>query len=454
MAALAIEISDDEALSDSLGAVAAAVTAQPKLPPDEFLVGCIGGAASSDEQLAFFLQHEQSFSLARSPSGPRNAFSVATGGACISDEALAFQLQYQEDHARSLQHVDCAHQNIAPKKRRVTDCEDDDICVIADGQTAPRVQTDIAVQRIPEIPFCSDAVALLHTSFSKAGDVARSEIYLCGPTPFFFQSRGGTRRSHSTAAASMPSLGAMPRDNWSCGYRNIQMLIGHLLSRPNGKGGWPGLFGGMVPNVMSLQAELQALWASGYDPEGRQHFGGSVLGTKRWIGTSEACVLLRGQSVRCNIVAFRSGTAEAVPGLDCLNAASAVMERCIRHFADGVDTAMQNVLHGRCGVVMSSQPPLYLQHDGHSRTVVGVQRRHESNGACSDFLLVLDPGLGQQGFEDFMSASSRGHGWEKFVKRSSAPLKRKAEYELLIVNPYGAILPEQQPAAKRITQHI
>jgi len=159
--------------------------------------------------------------------------------------------------------------------------------------------------------------------------------------------------------------------------------------------------------------------------------------------------------VRCNIVAFRSAsTAETVPESDSLNAATAVMERCIRHFAGGRDGAVQSAAQARRGVVMSSQPPLYLQHDGHSRTVVGVQRRHESKGRCSDFLLVLDPGLGREGFEDFVSASSRGHGWERFVKRSIAPLKRKAEYELLIVDPYSAIGSEQQLAAKRVTQHV
>lgn len=207
------------------------------------------------------------------------------------------------------------------------------------------------------------------------------------------------------------------------------------------------LFGGSVPDVQSLQRELERLWSLGYDPEGRRQMGGFVLGTRKWIGTSEACVLLRGQAVRCNILAFRGG-GEGGNQPDAVSAASAVVERARRHFHGGLDknstgncqnaTDVAEDLTGR-GVVLSSQPPLYLQHDGHSRTVVGIQRRREAGGRCTDFLLVLDPGLGPHGFADFTACVNRGYGWERFVKRSLAPLQKKAEYELLVVEPDAAI---------------
>merc|ERR1712070_735363 len=102
-------------------------------------------------------------------------------------------------------------------------------------------------------------------------------------------------------------------------------------------------------------------------------------------------------------------------------------------------------------VTRTDRPALYLQHDGHSRTVVGVQRRREGAGHA-DFLLVLDPGLGRTGFEGFFEAVRRGRGWEKFVKRSIAPLKRKSEYELLIVEQGSCA--SDSAATRCISQHV
>lgn len=290
-------------------------------------------------------------------------------------------------------------------------------------------------------PLCSNAVALIRRCIANAGDAARSESYLCGPTPFFFQP-GGRPGGHRVAQTAF-------RDRWSCGYRNVQMLIGHLQLH-----GWPRLFGGSVPSIERLQLELERLWALGFDPEGRQQLGGVVSGTRKWIGTSEACVLLRGQAVRCNIVAFQSGlaTADSADSADAVSAASAVVERAWRHFRDGAASAGKGC--GTAVAAASSRPPLYLQHDGHSRTVVGVQRRSEQRGSTTDFLLVLDPGLGQHGFEDFSSCAERGLGWEKFVKRSLAPLRRKAEYELLVVETEGTITEAQAAAARCIAHRV
>ncbi|KAK3255859.1 hypothetical protein CYMTET_34982, partial [Cymbomonas tetramitiformis] len=42
--------------------------------------------------------------------------------------------------------------------------------------------------------------------------------------------------------------------------------------------------------------------------------------------------------------------------------------------------------------VATSKPPLYFQHQGHSRTVVGIERRRRSGSAADEaILLILDP---------------------------------------------------------------
>ncbi len=48
---------------------------------------------------------------------------------------------------------------------------------------------------------------------------------------------------------------------------------------------------GADPGVRRLQGWLDEAWARGYDPEGKAHFGGKVLGGRRWIGTGDLYAL-------------------------------------------------------------------------------------------------------------------------------------------------------------------
>mmetsp|Transcript_15781 Transcript_15781/g.35405 ORF Transcript_15781/g.35405 Transcript_15781/m.35405 type:complete len:383 (-) Transcript_15781:48-1196(-) len=291
---------------------------------------------------------------------------------------------------------------------------------------------------------CPDAMALLRSCFAGARDLARSEVILCGQTPWFVQDRlGGGRKGSSRGEADERNLSyaaAAAPDNWSCGYRNVQMLTGHLLHRQDMKHWASQIFNGEVPDVGRLQGELDRLWSVGYDPEGCAQLGGAVTGTRRWIGTTEACVLLRGQGVRCNVEAFPRSQA---------GAAGAVMQRAWDHFRSGVAEPP-----GTGRVQASSQPPLYLQHSGHSRTIVGVQRRHELSGQRVDFLIVLDPGLGRSGLRELQESARRGSGWERRVKKSLAPLAKQAQYELLVVNTSSCISSSEMFAAMCVAQHL
>ncbi|KAK4788016.1 hypothetical protein SAY86_019335 [Trapa natans] len=83
---------------------------------------------------------------------------------------------------------------------------------------------------------------------------------------------------------------------------------------------------------------------------------------------------------------------------------------------------------GKCKVTVSSKPPLYFQHDGHSRTIVGIQVRHLAKGKQHN-LLVLDPVHNTK----ILEASLRGKsGWQKLIKRGVHTL-RKPQYQLCYV---------------------
>lgn len=84
-------------------------------------------------------------------------------------------------------------------------------------------------------------------------------------------------------------------------------------------------------------------------------------------------------------------------------------------------------------VITSQQTPLYFQHNGHSRTIVGIQRRRKSGSAKDEeaILLVLDP---SQRTEELARALRGNSGWQKLVKRGVHTL-RKPEYQLCYVDP-------------------
>eukprot|EP00877_Chromochloris_zofingiensis_P009302 jgi/Chrzof1/4625/Cz14g20130.t1 len=44
-------------------------------------------------------------------------------------------------------------------------------------------------------------------------------------------------------------------------------------------------------------------------------------------------------------------------------------------------------------VIVTSRPPLYFQHEGHSRTIIGIERRQVAGKPPDYSLLLLDPGI-------------------------------------------------------------
>ena len=98
-------------------------------------------------------------------------------------------------------------------------------------------------------------------------------------------------------------------------------------------------------------------------------------------------------------------------------------------------------LLGQQVYVARSRHPLFLQHAGHSRTVVGIERRPRrggggggSGGDGSDqwSLLVLDPGTDAP---QVASALASPQAWPRLVKRGAHTLLKRREYEVIVVAP-------------------
>lgn len=75
------------------------------------------------------------------------------------------------------------------------------------------------------------------------------------------------------------------REGGFCGYRNIQMLISHIIdARLSGH----EHFSGRIPSILELQTMIEQAWDMGFNSSGRIETGG-IKGTRKYIGTPEVC---------------------------------------------------------------------------------------------------------------------------------------------------------------------
>lgn len=82
-------------------------------------------------------------------------------------------------------------------------------------------------------------------------------------------------------------------------------------------------------------------------------------------------------------------------------------------------------------IIISKRSPLYFQHKGHSRTIVGIERRRRQQGNGEEvFLLVLDP---SQRTEEITKCLTNKRGWQRLLKRGLHTL-RQSEYQLCYVD--------------------
>ncbi|KAK4273800.1 hypothetical protein QN277_017126 [Acacia crassicarpa] len=279
---------------------------------------------------------------------------------------------------------------------------------------------------------------------------------------------------------------------WGCGWRNIQMLSSHLMAQmPQAR---EVLFGGsgFVPDITSLQRWLEIAWESGFDAAGSDQFNHVIYGSEKWIGTTECAALLRSFGLRARVVDFGPKESESlylsVPGSSmgamqmknckgCRRKAShfygpmdRYLSRDVSHVKssendksnssviqpdDTMDKACDDnankckghqvlidfvwnyfsnncsIQFGHRSVVVSEKSPLYFQHDGHSRTIVGIQVKRERTGALQYSLLIFDPSHKTAALE----SSLRGKvGWQRYIKRGIHTLK-KPQYQLCYVDP-------------------
>jgi Peptidase family C78 len=237
-----------------------------------------------------------------------------------------------------------------------------------------------------------------------------------------------------TQAAVAPMLHVEQRDRWSCGYRNVQMLLSALLpllpnhhpyhfSSSSSSGTYVGSSSASipyvnndrsavvaVPSLRDIQRTMEAMWAAGYDASGAGHYGGTLVGKPTWIGAVEVsnCLTFCGidntvvQFIVCpqsrmQLLAFcrayfrkklqlvqQAGGGGGIcsccggSGEFLCERSRDVVDRVFRDMEMTPPTATTKA--ASAAIDQPSSPlcncptfPLYLQWKGHSVTVVGVE---------------------------------------------------------------------------------
>ncbi|KAL9102938.1 MAG: hypothetical protein Q9163_001964 [Psora crenata] len=185
----------------------------------------------------------------------------------------------------------------------------------------------------------------------------------------------------------------MPKEGGFCGYRNIQMMISCIQAAQLAG---HEHFGRGIPSILRLQEMIEHAWDMGINPIGRAETGG-IRGTRKYIGTPEA---------------------------DQSHVYDGLLEAVEEYFLQSSPDLSRKVCR-------TSLPPVYLQHRGHSLTIVGFERR--KSGTCN--LLVLDPMFKPSpGINRLLGSHFRCAQPEKLLnayRRGGSYLKRYRSFEIL-----------------------
>ncbi|XP_069829751.1 zinc finger-containing ubiquitin peptidase 1 [Dendropsophus ebraccatus] len=207
---------------------------------------------------------------------------------------------------------------------------------------------------------------------------------------------------------------------WGCGFRNFQMLLSSTLLSDTYKDFLQGYRA--IPCIPKIQALIEDAWKEGFDPQGASHFNGKLQGTRAWIGACEIYCLLTSLRLKCRLLDFHtpSGPSGTHPLL---------FEWVLNYYAS-------NTRGTEGKVVCSSKPAIYLQHQGHSRTIVGIEER-KNKSYC---LLLFDPGC-PPGAMQRLTRHNVDAADLKHLRKYLGGLKHK-QYQIVAVE--GILSPEEK----------
>ncbi|ETN61606.1 zinc finger with UFM1-specific peptidase domain protein [Anopheles darlingi] len=212
---------------------------------------------------------------------------------------------------------------------------------------------------------------------------------------------------------------------WGCGYRNLQMMLSSLLQNTSYNEALYSAWGShgpartAMPSISRLQRMVEAAWAQGFDIQGSEQLGCKLYNTRKWIGATEIVTVLSWLRIRCKLVDFHRPTS-----------------------VDGRHPELFNWVLRYFEEPRIHTPPLYLQHQGHSRTIIGIEQR--TSGLS---LLVLDPSHGPRQ----VAALGSSQDSLRLIRKNSAAM-RAPQYQVVAVT--GLIETEEQYQASKVLKSL
>ncbi|XP_037639495.1 zinc finger-containing ubiquitin peptidase 1 [Sebastes umbrosus] len=198
---------------------------------------------------------------------------------------------------------------------------------------------------------------------------------------------------------------------WGCGYRNLQMLLSSLHTIDAYA---PLIQEKAAPSIPRVQSMIEEAWKEGLDPNGASHFNRRLRGTRAWIGATEIYALLTSLGISARIIDFHQPTG---PG----DTHPRLFEWVKQYFQSSRGSRLPpRIIH-------TSLPPLYLQHQGHSRSIVGLEQK--KNGSLC--LLLLDPGTSASDTRKLLSRDTVSPA-VRHVRKFPGSLKHK-QYQVVAV---------------------
>ncbi|KAM4681514.1 zinc finger-containing ubiquitin peptidase 1 isoform 2-T3 [Amazona ochrocephala] len=234
---------------------------------------------------------------------------------------------------------------------------------------------------------------------------------------------------------------------WGCGYRNFQMLLSSLLQNSLYNDCLRGRRGSReeaetghltqtsrrdtaaIPSIPKIQSMIEDAWREGFDPHGASHFNNRLHGSKAWIGACEIYSLLTSLRIKCQIIDFHKPTGPT-------GTHPRLFEWVLHYYSADNGSGAK--------VVCASKPPIYLQHEGHSRTIVGIEEK-KNKTLC---LLLFDPGCPSQEMQKLLEKNSDGTSL-RLLRKYLGSLKEK-QYQIVAVD--GVLTLEEKAACRHASQ--
>lgn len=228
---------------------------------------------------------------------------------------------------------------------------------------------------------------------------------------------------HTWLCTSLDHYGSTYGDKgWGCGYRNIQMMLSSLVHSTKYS---HRLFNGRlaIPSISKLQELIESAWRQGFDPAGCEQLGGRLVNTRKWIGATEVVTFLSSFRIRGRLIDCHQPTGP--------NGTHPEMFAWVKDYFTTED---------------EFKPPVYLQHHGHSRTIIGLEEVEEGHSQ----LLVFDPSHSKSQMEQFSSTAMNAM---RLVRRPLSALKAR-QYQLVYLDGFLDSDEEYQDAKVLLPQRI